>query len=138
MLPAYQRADRSRKQCIVVDAAGRDRYKPPRRAIRSAPAEEDDMTTRLAIAAGAWLALTAPVLAEDAPTFPPGSVAEALKARIGKPVTLHLESGTQIGGTVAEVRSQAIVLKGVTGRDFSDALVVLDRIAVVEVRARQR
>ncbi len=93
---------------------------------------------RVAIATVAWLALAPAAMAEEAATFPPGAVAEALKARVGKPVTLHLVSGTQIGGTVAEVRSQAVVLKGVTGRDFSDALIAIDDVSVVEVRARER
>jgi sRNA-binding regulator protein Hfq len=76
--------------------------------------------------------------ADDAATFPSGGVAEALRARVGKPVTLHLTSGTQIGGTVAEVRDQTVVLKSLTGREFFDALVVLEAVAAVEVRARDR
>ena len=84
-----------------------------------------------------WLALALTAHAQDA-TFPAGGIAEALKARIGKPVSLHLTSGTQIGGTVAEVRDHAVVVKGISGREFSDALVRLDQIAAVEVRARER
>jgi hypothetical protein len=71
-------------------------------------------------------------------TFPAGGIGEALAARAGKPVTLFLTSGTQIGGTVGEVRDHAVVLKAVTGRELSDALIRLDQIAVVEVRARER
>lgn len=83
----------------------------------------------------ALLALVVTAHAQDA-TFPPGGVAEALKARVGKPVVLHLTSGTQIGGTIAEVRDHAVVVKGITGRDFSDALVRLDQVSAIEVRAR--
>ena len=93
---------------------------------------------RSGITATVWLALVMTAHAEDAPTFPPGGIAEALKARLGKPVTLHLASGTQIGGTIAEVRDHAVVVKGITGRDFSDALVDLDDVTAVEVRARER
>ena len=93
---------------------------------------------RVVLATVASIALAMTARAEDAPTFPAGGVAEALKARAGKPVTLQLASGTQIGGTVAEVRDHAVVLKGVAGREFSDALVLLDQISVVEVRARER
>lgn len=92
---------------------------------------------RLATATIAWLASAALATAQE-PTFPPGAVAEALKARVGKAVTLHLTSGTQIGGTVVEVRSQAVILKGVSGREFSDALIAIDHVAAVEVRARER
>ena len=93
---------------------------------------------RSGITAAVWLALVMIAYAEDAPTFPPGGISEALKARLGKLVTLHLASGTQIGGTIAEVRDHAVVVKGIVGRDFSDALVRLDDVAAVEVRARER
>jgi hypothetical protein len=93
---------------------------------------------RWAVAAIGCLVLAGAVQAEEGATFPAGGVAEALKSRVGKAVTLHLASGTQIGGTVAEVRDHAVVLKGVTGRELSDALVVLDQVSVVEVRARER
>jgi hypothetical protein len=84
------------------------------------------------------LALMTAASAEDTPTFPSGGIAEALKSRLGKPAMLHLASGTQIGGTIAEVRDHAVVVKGITGREFSDALVNLDDVAAVEVRARER
>ena len=96
------------------------------------------MTRRWVVAGGVWLALASAVWAQDSPAFAPGGVADALRARVGKVVTLHLNSGTQIGGTVAEVRDHAVVLKSLTGRDFFDALVVLDDVSVVEVRARER
>ena len=84
-------------------------------------------------AAGAMLALAVTAHAQEA-TFPPGGIAEALKARVGKQVTLHLASGTQLGGTIAELRDQAVVVKGITGRDLLDALVRLDQVAAIEVR----
>ncbi len=93
---------------------------------------------RWVMAGGVCLVLAMAAHAEDAPTFPPGGISEALKARLGKLVTLHLASGTQIGGTIADVRDHAVVVKGIVGRDFSDALVRLDDVAAVEVRARER
>jgi hypothetical protein len=98
------------------------------------------MTTRRrwTMAGAVWLALSAAAWAQDAPTFPAGGIPDALKGHVGKSVTLLLTSGTQIGGTVGEVRDHTVVLKNVIGRDFSDALVSLDDVAVVEVRARGR
>jgi hypothetical protein len=90
------------------------------------------------MAGAVWFALAIAARAQDASTFPVGGITEALKARVGKAVTLHLTSGTQIGGTVGEVRDHTVVLKSLTGREFSDALVVLDDVSVVEVRARER
>jgi hypothetical protein len=82
---------------------------------------------------GAVLLGGAIAAAEEA-TFPAGGIAEALTARIGKPVTLVLDSGTEIGGTVAEVRGATVVLRALAGKDFYDALVVLDDVAAVQVR----
>jgi hypothetical protein len=97
------------------------------------------MTARRWMMAGALaLAFAATGAAEDAATFPPGGIAEALRARVGKAVTLHLTSGTQIGGTVVEVRDHAVVVKAIAGRELSDALIALDQVAAVEVRARER
>jgi hypothetical protein len=105
----------------------------------AADGRRQDMRGRRWVGVGAmWLALAVTAHAQDTATFPAGGIAEALKARVGKPVMLHLASGTQLGGTVAEVRDHAVVVKGITGRELSDALVRLDQIAAVEVRARER
>jgi hypothetical protein len=86
-------------------------------------------------AAGALLALAVTAHAEDA-VFPAGGILEALKARVGKAVTLHLASGTAISGNVGEVRDHEVVIKGLSGREFSDALVRIDVIEAVEARSR--
>jgi hypothetical protein len=92
------------------------------------------MRGRRWIATAGTLLATAVVAHAQEATFPPGGMGEALKARIGKPVVLYLVSGKDFGGTLAEVRDLTVVLKGITGRDFSDAMIRLDQIAVVEVR----
>jgi hypothetical protein len=97
------------------------------------------MRGRRWLTAGAMaMALAATAAAEDAATFPPGGISDALRARVGKAVTLHLTSGTQIGGMVAEVRDHTVVVKAIAGRELSDALIALDQVAAVEVRARER
>jgi hypothetical protein len=70
--------------------------------------------------------------------FPAGGIADVLKARIGKPVTLGLRSGKDVGGTVAEVRTDAVVLTRLQNRDFYDAIVRLDDVSSVELRMRER
>ena len=87
-------------------------------------------------AAGALLALAVTAHAEDAVTFPAGGIPEALKSRVGKTVTLHLASGTSISGNVGEVRDHDVIIKSLSGREFSDALVRLDVIEAVEARSR--
>jgi hypothetical protein len=97
---------------------------------------ENDMRGRRSIGlAGALLILAVTSHAQES-TFATGGVSEVLKARVGKPVTLHLESGATLTGNVAEVRDQAVVLKGLSGREFSDAIVRLDVIEAIEARAR--
>jgi hypothetical protein len=79
----------------------------------------------------------APALAqsgEAGTTIPAGEIPDVLRARIGKPVTLLLSSGKEYGGTVGEVRAQSVVLRGITGKEFYDAIVRLDDVAAVEVR----
>jgi hypothetical protein len=80
------------------------------------------------------LVLVATARAENAATFPSGGIVEALKARKDMTVTLHLDAGTTIGGTVVEVRDHTVVLRAVTTREYSDALVALDHVIAVEVR----
>ena len=96
------------------------------------------MRGRRSIATAGMLLAVAVVAHAQEATFPPGGIGEALKARIGKPVLLHMTSGTQLGGTLTEVRELTVVIKGITGRENSDATVRLDLVGAVEVRARER
>lgn len=74
--------------------------------------------------------------AGDAAGIPAGDVPDVLRARIGKPVTLVLRSGKEYGGTVGEVRGQAVVLKSLSGKEFYDALIRLDDVSAIEIRNR--
>lgn len=69
-------------------------------------------------------------------TIPAGDIPDVLRARIGKPVTLVLRSGKEYGGTIGEVRGQAVVLKSLSGKEFSDALIRLDDVSAIEIRNR--
>jgi hypothetical protein len=51
-------------------------------------------------------------------------------------VSLHLRSGLTLGGKVAGVEDHYVLLEGLTDRDFYDALVRIDDISALEVRAR--
>jgi hypothetical protein len=86
-------------------------------------------------AAGALLMVAMTAHAQEA-GFPAGGIPEALKSRVGKTVTLHLASGTSISGSVGEVRDHEVIIKGLSGREFSDALVRIDVIEAVEARSR--
>ena len=78
------------------------------------------------------LALPALAAEETRPQPPFGeNVKILLDASIGRTVTLQLASGQEIGGTVTKVGDHVVQLSRVVGRDFYDAVVVLDRVNAV-------
>ena len=68
------------------------------------------------------------------------SVRDNLKAlqAAGKAVELVLNNGKSYGGKLASVGDNAVVVTEITGREFYDALIVIDEIAAVEMRVRGR
>lgn len=51
-------------------------------------------------------------------------------------VTLHLSSGATLEGKVGAVADHQVLLVALANRDFYDAVVRIDGIAAIEVRAR--
>lgn len=64
------------------------------------------------------------------------SIEDNLAALAGKSVTLHLANGTTLSGKVAEVGAQQVRIAEISGKEYFDALVRIDAIIAVEVRAR--
>ncbi len=94
-------------------------------------------TIRIAgLALGICLLGATQSVAQGDGAMPAGDIAEVLRARQGKSVTLLLRSGKEYGGTVAEVRGQSVVLKSLAGKEFYDALIRLDDVSAVEIRNR--
>lgn len=56
----------------------------------------------------------------------------------GKPVELVLENGKSYKGKLGTVGDHAVVVTQIEGREFFDALVLIEEIAAIEVRARDR
>jgi hypothetical protein len=54
----------------------------------------------------------------------------------GKTIEIQLKSGGQLVGKLSEVGSQSILLKELRGKEYHDALIVIDDIAAVIFRAR--
>ena len=54
----------------------------------------------------------------------------------GKTIEIHLKSGDQLAGKLAEVGSQSILLKELRGKEYYDALIIIDDIAAVIFKAR--
>ncbi len=66
--------------------------------------------------------------------------AQPLKANleklVGKNVTLKLSSGEELGGVVAKVGPNAVQLSQLTGKEFFDAVIPLEKVVALIVRTR--
>jgi hypothetical protein len=69
---------------------------------------------------------------------PSATIADNLKKLLagGKPVELVLENGKSYKGKLGAIGDHMVVVTQIEGREFFDALVVIDQIAAIEVRAR--
>jgi small nuclear ribonucleoprotein (snRNP)-like protein len=88
---------------------------------------------------------TSELLAQQKPdqekriAFHPADAPQAILERhVGKSVTLKLDSGHELSGIVREVGNQMVYLSELAGKEFYDALVRIDRISAVIIRARSR
>ena len=86
------------------------------------------------IASSCLLAL--PAQAQELKISANDSIQTVLAARLGKPVTLRLASGQELTGTVREATSKLVVLGALSGREFFDAAIALERIEAVLVRTK--
>ena len=66
------------------------------------------------------------------------TVRSVLERQMGRRVTLRLDAGAEISGTVAKVGQSLVHLSELTGREFFDAVVPIERIQAVIVRTRTR
>ena len=85
-----------------------------------------------ALAASFLIAL--PAQAQGLDVSPSDSIQTVLAARKGKPVTLRLAGGQEITGTVREATGKLVVLGALSGREFFDAAVAIEKIDAVIVR----
>src|SRR5687768_13111625 len=63
------------------------------------------------------------------------STATYLNRQVGQKVELRLKSGEKLAGKVESVGAKTLHLSGLTGQEFFDAVVVIDDISAVIVRA---
>lgn len=64
------------------------------------------------------------------------SVARVLALQKGKTVTVQLNSGQELTGQVRNVTEDLAQLTALTGREYFDAVVVIDEVAAVIVRTK--
>lgn len=66
------------------------------------------------------------------------TIREVLTGRMGKRVTLRLQAGEELEGNVVLVGESLVHLTNLSGKDFYDAVVGIDRINAVLIRVRGR
>ncbi len=64
------------------------------------------------------------------------SVKTVLDDAVGKTVTLLMVSGQELTGTVAKVGDHAVQLSRLSGRDYYDGVVLLERVDGVILKVR--
>jgi hypothetical protein len=85
----------------------------------------------------ASLLFALPAQAQDLNISAGDSLQSVLAAQKGKRVTLRLSGGQEITGTMREATAKLVVLGGLTGREFFDAAVPLEKVEAVLVRTKQ-
>ncbi len=95
----------------------------------------------IAVALCAVLAV-APVAARaDDAAFklkPGDTMRDVISEFSGKVLAVRLESGEEIEGTVTMVGNGLVQISKLTGKEFYDAVVSIDRISAVRMRTRTR
>ena len=81
-----------------------------------------------------------PAWSQDAKLTVAGTqpIRDSLKSASGKKVSLRLTAGEELGGTVADVGDNAVRLTDLSGRELFEAVVRIDHITAVIVRAAKQ
>jgi hypothetical protein len=89
----------------------------------------------VALLCAAYVTFAGPVLAQ-AVSVAPSDTQSFIAAQKGKRITVRLRSGQELSGLVRDASSQLLVLGEVAGREFFDAVVPMNSVEAVLVRAR--
>jgi hypothetical protein len=92
---------------------------------------------RPALAALLCLAFAVQALAQDVNISANDTTQSVISAQKGKRVTLRLRSGQELTGAVREATPRLVVLGGLSGREFFDAVIPLEAVEAVLVRTKQ-
>lgn len=88
-----------------------------------------------------FAAAPAGVWAADEAAFklkPSDTMRDVISEYSGKVLALRLESGEELEGTVTMVGNGLVHMSKLTGKEFYDAIVSIDKISAVRMRTRIR
>lgn len=80
--------------------------------------------------------LATPALAQEASVSPNDTLQTVLAARKGKVVTLRLGGGQELTGTLREATGRLVVLGALSGREFFDAVIPIEKVEAALFRAK--
>jgi len=87
-----------------------------------------------------WTMTSIPVVFADEAGYelksPAATIKDILLEQTGKRVIVRLETGENLEGTVTKVGENVVHIAKVSGRDFYDAVVRIDRISAVLFKVR--
>jgi len=66
------------------------------------------------------------------------TIRDVLTAQVGKRAAIRLDSNDEIEGTIVKVGDGLVHIAKLSGKDFYDSVVRIDRISAVRMRARER
>lgn len=92
---------------------------------------------RTAVLFASALLLALPAQAQELTIGVADTVQTVLQAQKGKRVTVRLSGGQELTGVVREATAKLVVLGALTGREFFDAAVPLEKVEAVLVRTKQ-
>jgi len=81
--------------------------------------------------------LSSTVFAEPLSVKAGDSIVTVLKAYDGKRITVKLDSGEELTGTVGTVNDDLVHLRELSGREFFDAVVDTDEVTAVIIRTKE-
>jgi len=94
------------------------------------------MRTLIAALAVSFLT-TLPAQAQDVTVSSGDSIQSVLAAQKGKRVTVRTAGGQELTGVVRDTTSRLVVLGALTGREFFDAVVPIEKVEAVLIRTKQ-
>lgn len=69
---------------------------------------------------------------------PSAGMHEVLAENVGKRVALRLDSGDEIEGTVTQVGKSLVHVSRLSGKEFYDSVISIDRVSAVRMRVREK